>query len=170
VSGNVTGVPSGPLAQMFLISKSGGAGVENAEQLKGDNRFEYQNIAPGTYMAMMLVVKGALTEGRPEIQMVRLSPPIEVDKTDVEGVQLRVEPGGEVQGKFRLDTGEKFDWTQLNVHLMPLVENETGGSVAAVMGMASGQASSGSMVGADGAFAMKNVPGGLVIGAKSNDL
>jgi hypothetical protein len=91
------------MTRMFLISKSSGAGMENAEQLKEDNRFEYQNLLPGTYLAMMMVVKGVLTEGRPEIQMVRLSPQIEVDKTDVEGVQLRLDPGGQVHGKFRLD-------------------------------------------------------------------
>ena len=173
VSGSVTGVPSGPMAQMFLISKSGGAGVENREQLQGDNRFEFQNVLPGTYAAMVIVVKGDLSAGRPEIQMVQLSPQIEVDKADVEGVQLHVEPGGEIHGKFRLDTGEKFDWTQLNVHLMPLAENEKPGSVAAVMGMAYGQTSSASMVGVDGTFEMKNVPAGnyqLVIGAQSNEL
>ena len=172
VSGRVTGVPSGPMAQMFLISKTGGAGMENREQLKGDNRFEFQNLLPGTYVAMMLVVKGALTEGRPEIQMLQLSPPIEVDKTDLEGVQLHAEAGGEVHGKFRLDTGEKFDWTQLNVHLLPLTENETGGLGVAMAGMDS-RADTHSMVRADGAFDMDNVPGGsyqLVIAAQSNDL
>jgi protocatechuate 3,4-dioxygenase beta subunit len=173
VSGSVTGAPSGPLTQMFLISKDGGAGMDNPEQLKGDNRFEYQNLLPGTYTAMMIVVKGALSEGRPEIQMVQLSPQIEVDKTDVEGVLLHLDPGGQVHGKFRLDTGEKFDWTQLNVHLLPVVENETGAFGSAVVGMASARANTQPMVGADGAFEMKNVPGGsyqLVIGAQSNDL
>jgi hypothetical protein len=173
VSGSVTGVPSGPIAQMFLISKTSGAGAENAEQLKEDNRFEYQNVAPGIYTAMMMVVKGALTEGQPEIQMVQLRPQIEVDKTDVEGVQLHAEPGGEVHLKFRLDTGEKFDWTQLNVNLMPVVENEGDVIGSEAIGMAVAQASGHSMVGADGTFEMKNVPGGnyqLVIGAQSNDL
>jgi hypothetical protein len=96
-----------------------------------------------------------------------------VDKTDVEGVQLHVEPGGEVHGKFRLDTGEKFDWTQLNVNLMPVVENEGDVIGSEAIGMAVAQASGHSMVGADGTFEMKNVPGGnyqLVIGAQSNDL
>jgi protocatechuate 3,4-dioxygenase beta subunit len=160
VSGSVTGVPGGPLTQMFLISKSGDAGMDNPEQLKGDNRFEYQNILPGTYAAMMIVVKGALCEGRPEIQMVQLSPQIEVGKTDVEGVQLHLDPGGQVHGKFRLDTGEKFDWTQLNVHLLPVVENETDAFGGAAIGMAVARASSQSTVSADGTFEMKNVPGG----------
>jgi hypothetical protein len=173
VSGSVTDVPNGPMTRMFLISKSSGAGMENAEQLKEDNRFEYQNLLPGTYLAMMIVVKGVLTDGRPEIQMVRLSPQIEVDKTDVAGVQLRLDPGGQVHGKFRLDTGEKFDWTQLNVHLMPIVENETGGLAGAMGGMTNPRADTHSMVSADGTFDMGNVPGGsyqLVIAAQSDDL
>ena len=173
VSGSVTGAPSGAMAQMFLISKRGGAGMENREQLQEANRFEFQNVLPGIYAAMMIVVKGDLSAGRPEIQMMQLSPQIEVEKADVEGVQLHVEPGGEIRGKFHLDTGEKFDWTQLNVQLMPVAENEIEGSAAAAIGMAYGQGRSGSTVGADGTFEIKNVPGGnyqLVIGAQSNDL
>jgi hypothetical protein len=173
VSGTVTGVPSGALVQIFLTSKSGGESVDDREQLRGDNRFEYQNVLPGTYVAMMLVVKGALVEGRPEMQVMQLSPQIEVNKTDVEGVQLHGEPGGKLRGKFRLDTGEKFDWTQLNVSLLPVVENETGASPGAVIGMAYSQANTHSMVSADGVFEMKNLPGGsyqLVIGAQSDNL
>jgi hypothetical protein len=105
--------------------------------------------------------------------MVQLSPQIEVDKTDVEGVQLHLDPGGQVRGKFRLDTGEKFDWTQLNLHLLPVVENETTASPLAMVEMANPRADTHSMVSADGTFEMGNVPGGsyqLVIGAQSNDL
>jgi protocatechuate 3,4-dioxygenase beta subunit len=173
VSGTVTGVPNGALVQIFLASKSGGEPLENREQLRGDNRFEYQNVLPGTYAAMMLVVKGILTGAQPEMQVVKLSPQIEVDKTDVEGVQLHGEPGGQLRGKFRLDTGVKFDWTQLNVSLLPIVENESGASAGVAIGMAYSQANTHSTVSADGAFEIKNVPGGsyqLVIGAHSDDL
>jgi hypothetical protein len=88
-------------------------------------------------------------------------------------VQLRLDPGGQVHGKFRLDTGEKFDWTQLNVHLMAIVENETGGLAGAMAGMANPRADTRSMVSADGTFDMSDVPGGsyqLVIAAQSDDL
>jgi hypothetical protein len=173
VSGTVTGMPNGALVQIFLNSKSGGEPMENREQLRGGNRFEYQNVLPGTYVAMMLIVKGALSEGRPETQVMQLRPQIEVDKTDVEGVQLHGEPGGQLRGKFRLDTGEKFDWTQLNVSLLPIVENETGVLPGAIIGMAYSQANTQSMVTADGVFEMKNLPGGsyqLLIGAPSDNL
>jgi hypothetical protein len=166
-------VPNGALVQIFLNSKSSGEPMENREQLRGGNRFEYQNVLPGTYVAMMLVVKGALSEGRPEMQVMQLRPQIEVDKTDVEGVQLHGEPGGQLRGKFRLDTGEKFDWAQLNVSLLPIVENETGVSPGAMIGMAYSQANTQSLVTADGVFEMKNLPGGsyqLVIGAPSDNL
>jgi protocatechuate 3,4-dioxygenase beta subunit len=173
VSGSITGVPSGALVQVILTSKNGPVGMENPGQLKGGNQFAYQNILPGSYTAMMVVIKGALSEGRPDVQMVQLRPQIEVDKTDVEGVQLHLDPGGEVRGKFRLDTGERFDWTQLNVHLLPVVEDETTASPLAMVGMANPRADTHSMVSADGTFEMGNVPGGsyqLVIGAQSNDL
>ena len=173
VSGSVTGVPSGGLAQFFLNSKNGPVGMENAEQLKEGNEFEYQNIPSGTYWPMMIVMKGDLAGGRPEVQMLHLRPQIEVDKADVEGVQLHVEPGGEVHGKFRMDTGEKFDWTKLNAHLLPVMENEADMMGGEAIGMVAAQASGHSMVGADGTFEMKNVPGGnyqLLLSARANDL
>lgn len=177
VTGTVIGVPTGAMVRVFLASKNGDAGMDDMQELTEGNRFEYPNVAPGTYAAMMIVIKGMLSGGgQPEVQMVRLSPPIQVDRTDVEGVQLQAEPGGQVHGRFRLDTEGKFDWMQLNVSLLPVEENlsETvfgmGGLRAAAMysGMNSHAA-----VSSEGTFEMKNVPGGtyqLLIGAHSDNL
>lgn len=67
-----------------------------------------------------------------------------------------------------MDTGQKFDWTQLSVVLIPVDEH---GSEFAVTN--SGGPPAVSSVNNDGTFELKNVPGGnyqLLVGAKSNNL
>ena len=176
VSGTVAGVPTGAMVQLILFSKSGNEEVSSGELLKEGNRFECQNVLPGNYEAMMIVVEGMLNGGqRPDVQMVQLTPSIEVDKTDVGGVQLQAVPGGQIRGKFRLDTGEKFDWRQLNVSLRPVEENasEMLSTSRAMVAAAYSQSSTNSAVNSDGTFEMKNVPRGsyqLVVGAHSDNL
>lgn len=178
VTGTVNGVPTGAMVRLFLMSKNGdaGMGMEGMQELTEGNRFEYPNVTPGTYVAMMMVVKGMLSGAQPDMQMVRLTPPIQVDKADAEGIQLQPEPGGQIHGKFRLDVEGKFDWTQLSVSLLPVEEDPsetvfgTGGLGDAVLysGM-----NSRSMVSNDGSFEIKNVPGGtyqLLVGAQSGNL
>jgi hypothetical protein len=174
VSGTVAGVPSGAMVRVFLTSKLGGADMNGLGELAEGNRFDCQNVLPGTYVAMMLVVKGMFGGGQPEMHMVRLNPPIEVDRTDVEGVQLQAEPGGQLRGKFRLDTDDKFDWTQLSVSLLPVEENASEApSEMAMVTEAYSRAGTNSSLNSDGTFEMKNVPGGnyqLVVGAHADNL
>lgn len=59
-----------------------------------------------------------------------MTEPIEVNKANVEGLQLQPNPGGAVRGRFRMDTGQKFDWTQLNVVLLPVDEHDSEFTVA----------------------------------------
>lgn len=178
VAGTVNGVPSGAMVRLFLTSKNGeaGMGMEDMQELTEGNRFEYSNVAPGAYVATMIVIKGMLSGAQPDMQMVRLNPMIQVDKTDLEGLQLQPEPSGQIHGKFRLDTEGKLDWTQLTATLLPIEENSSetafgaGGLGAAVMysGM-----NSHSTVSNDGTFEIKNVPGGtyqLLVGTQSDGL
>jgi protocatechuate 3,4-dioxygenase beta subunit len=174
VSGTVAGVPSEAMVRFILTSKLGGAGMDAPEELRQGNRFEYQNVLPGSYVVVMLVVKGIFSGGQPDMQMVRLTPPIEVDNGDVVGVQLHTEPVGQIHGRFRLDTEGTLDWAQLNVNLLPIAENESDTlSGIAVESAAYIRTSSNSVVNSDGSFEMKNVPGGnyqLVVGAHSDSL
>lgn len=168
VSGTVIGVPSGAIVRVFLGSKNSVTEMGEPQELTEGSRFDYQNLAPGTYVGMMMVVKG-LNEGKPDMQMVRLSPPIEVDKADVEGVQLQAEPGGQVRGRFQMDTSEKFDWTQLNVSLQPVEENVS----ETLSGFLYSGRNTFSQLGHDGTFEMKNVPAGayqLAVGSRSGNL
>ena len=67
-----------------------------------------------------------------------------------------------------MDTVQRFDWTQLNVVLLPADDNDFGVEVGGTFG---GPAMSG--VNKDGSFELKNVTGGsyrLLVGAQSNNL
>jgi large repetitive protein len=165
VSGLVTGVPSkGTMAQIMLQANGSGGSQMAPRELGEGGRFEFTNVLPGSYVPRLITV--TFEGGQPAIQMLRLGQPIEVNTANVEGLQLQPEAGGQVRGKFRLDTGQKFDWTQLTVALIPAEEH--GAEVAWEGGIPTI-----SGVNADGTFELKNVPGGdyqLVVGAKSNDL
>ena len=156
VTGTVIGAPSGALVQQLMLeSKNGSHEVVDAnEQLREGGKFEYRDLLPGAYQATLVSVKGPLTGKQPEIQVMPLSPAIEVEKADVDGLELHAIPGGRVRGKFRLDSGEKFDWTQIAVTVRPTAE----GSALGAMGLQQGNGNAG--VNADGSFEMNNVPAG----------
>jgi len=166
VAGTVVGVPNGaPLTEIMLSSKDRRS-VQN-QQLGEGGRFEFQNVLPGSYTAALLVVTG-FSEGQPAMKMMRVVEPIELNTANVDGLQLQPNPGGTVRGRFRMDTGQRFDWTQLNVVLLPADENDFGVEVGGTFG---GPAMSG--VNKDGSFELKNVTGGsyqLLVGAQSNNL
>lgn len=164
VSGTVTGVPTkGGMAQIML----GNTDTQMAPQELGEGgKFEFTGVLPGSYVARLMVV--TFEGGQPAMQMSRLGQPIEVSNANVEGLRLQPEPVGHVRGKFRLDTDQKFDWTQLTVTLVPVEERRTEIEWVGAMGLPTI-----SSVNSDGAFELKNVPGStyqLVVGAKSDSL
>ena len=167
VSGSVTGVPSkGGMAQIMLQPKGRGGSPGAPQELGEGGRFEFANVLPGSYVAMLVMV--TFEGGQPAIRMLRLGQPIEVSNAHVEGLQLQPEAGGQVRGKFSLDTGQKFDWTQLIVTLVSV--EEQGGDLVREGAM---DLPTSSNVNSDGTFELKNVPGGnyqLVVVARSNDL
>jgi len=177
VRGTVAGVPSEGMAQLILETVSGGHEVANGNrQLSvAANSFDFEGVLPGTYRAMMITFKGMYTaqQQRPDIQMVQLGPVIEVDKADVE-VQLHAQPGVLVKGKLRLDTGEKFDWTQLNVTARAAGEGDEGwSSEGAAFAAILGRGGTNSGVNADGTFEWKEVPAGnyeLLVAAHNDRL
>src|SRR4029077_7983583 len=93
---------------------------------------------------------------------------------DVDGVQLQAEPGRQIRGMFRLDTGEKFDWTQLRVSLLPIEEDASEMlSGMAQVAMAYSRPNTSPLVNSDGSFEIKDVPSGnyqLVVGANSDQM
>ena len=121
-----------------MLSSKDHRSVQN-KQLGEGGRFEFQNVLPGSYAATLLVVAG-FSEGQPAMKMMRMVAPIEVSTANVDRLQLQPNSGGAVRGKFRMDTGQRFDWTQLNVVLLPVDENDFG---VAVEGTSGGPAMSG---------------------------
>jgi protocatechuate 3,4-dioxygenase beta subunit len=169
VSGSVTGIPSkGSMGMTQIILQAKGSnGSQMIQEVVGeDGRFEFTGVLPGSYVARLIVV--TIEGGRPAMQMPRLGQTIEVSNANVEGLRLQPEPVGLVRGKFRLDTDQKFDWTQLTVRLVPLEERGTEIELVGTMGLPAI-----STVNSDGTFELKNVPGStcqLVVGAKSDSL
>jgi protocatechuate 3,4-dioxygenase beta subunit len=167
VAGTVVAVPSGALMTEIMLSPKDHTSVQD-QQLGEGGSFEFQNVLPGSYTATLMVVTGLSSEGQPSVKMMRVGEPIEVSTANVDRLQLQPNRGGAVLGKFRMDTGQRFDWTQLNVVLVPVDDNDSGVIVAGNFG-----APAMSGVNKDGSFELKNVTGGsyqLLVGAQSSNL
>ena len=177
VSGTVIGLSAPPKAQsiasgtvmlmtgqgMGQISLIGKNGQTKEQNLREDGIFEFTGVLAGTYRAQLVVFSG-FSNGQPSIRMQTIRTPIEVNGSDVRGLQLQVEAGGDVRGKFRMEGNEKIDWKELFVSLVPKSEGEPENT--RVM-MPMGQATPNE----DGSFEIKDVPAGdcqLGVGASSD--
>jgi len=114
VHGAVAGVavpkpPEGPGTESpMVVLRGAGDGQRQifAEHVLPNKTFEITGVFPGSYRAYL--VSGPswpVTTGQT----------IEVRGADVNGVQLSPEPVSQIHGQFRMDTGQKVDWSQLNV-------------------------------------------------------
>ena len=160
VSGDVAGLPSSDLAQIMLSSDRG---LNAEQQVEPGGKFDFPHLLPGTYRVQIIVA--SLNNGlQPGMRVLGINRPIEVISEDIQGLHLQVDQGASVRGRFRMETGEKFDWTQLTVMLANIDQH------SAVLQMANGFAPpTFSGVTKDGAFEIKNVPSGkyyLVVGAR----
>jgi hypothetical protein len=123
ITGTLVGMPSKDMVEIMLSSKD--HGIELNQQQAEGGKFELQNVLPGSYTATLMVVSG-LAAGQPRMERMRVADPIEVTKANVDGLRLQPNLGGDVRAKVRMDTGQKFDWTQLYVFLAPLDERDSG--------------------------------------------
>ncbi|HEV7510205.1 MAG TPA: carboxypeptidase-like regulatory domain-containing protein [Candidatus Acidoferrum sp.] len=167
VNGSVTGVQSkGNMAQIILQPNGSGRSDMAPQELGEGGKFEFVNVLPGSYVAILMTV--TFEGDRPAMQLVRLGPSIEVSNSHVVGLQLQPEASGQVRGKFRLDTGQKFDWTQVTVTLLPVQGFGVGLVQEGVFALPTSAS-----VNIDGTFELKNVGGGsyqVAVGAKSDNL
>jgi hypothetical protein len=162
VSGHVTGLPSKSSMTQIILEPVRGASFQPQPQELGEGgKFEFKNVLPGSYSARLLLV--TFDGGKPDMQMLALGQLIEVSNSNVQDLSLQVEAGGQVRGKFRLDTGQKFDWTQLAVELLR-VEGRGAAFIAGGEAVISGGEMSGfpsmAKLSPDGSFEIENVPGG----------
>lgn len=162
VTGEVTGLPSKALiSEIFLTSPRG---FDAQQRLEQGGHFEFANVLPGTYHARVMVVTGFKEGSQPNMQMMQLEPAIDVTDADANGLHLHAAEAAQLHGHLQMDTGQKFDWTQLTVFLQPVV-NE-GDTDIQMMGNFGGP--NFTTAKADGTFELKNVAAGnyhLMVGA-----
>jgi protocatechuate 3,4-dioxygenase beta subunit len=160
VSGAVAGVGSQGMAQLMLLATNGQGEEQN---LAEDGKFDFPNVLPGTYHAQVMMVSFGNGQN-PSMKMRTIRTPIEVNGSDLVGLHLQLDAGGDVIGKFRVEGGERINWPELTVTLLPVAEDE---EELAELRVSFTQPSG---VQEDGSFEIKNVPGGnyqLAVGAHS---
>ena len=162
VNGIVTGLPAGSRGTRVVLTPKSSRQVEfdrESEAMETDGKFEFKSVIPGSYTARVAVVVNE-AGARPSLQVLRLTPPVEVIEANVEEVNLQPEPLGQIHGKFRMDNGQTTDWTQLAAQLVSATGEDlqqVSGITASVPPDLSG-ADGFSWLNKDGAFEMKNVP------------
>jgi Carboxypeptidase regulatory-like domain len=162
VTGDVLGLPSSDMAQIMLHSDHK---VDADQQLQPGGKFEFANLLPGSYRVGIIIV--SLGNGQPpRMRSLAVDRNIEVTDEDIRDIHLQVDQGASVRGRFRLETGQQFDWTQLTVMLASSDENS--GLLLPSNGTEPPTFSS---VAKDGSFEMKTIPSGryhLVVGARGS--
>ena len=97
------------IGQIILVGKNGQTKDQN---LREDGTFEFSAVPAGTYRAQLISFSGFLNGQASSLKMQAFRTPIEVSGSDVVGLQLQVEAGGDVSGKFRLEGNETIDWKE----------------------------------------------------------
>jgi len=161
VTGDVLGLPSSDIAQIMLNSEHK---VDAEQQLQPGGKFEFSNLLPGSYRVRIIVA--SLGNGRPSMRVLGVNRSIEITSEDIRDMHLQVDQGASVRGRFRMETGEQFDWTQLTVMLASSDENS--GLLLPINGS---EPSTFSTIAKDGSFEMKAIPSGkyhLIVGARGS--
>jgi len=160
VTGEVVGLPSKSLISTILLTS--GHDMNSQQRLEEGGRFEFTGLLPGTYHARAVVVTGLREGGTPDMRLMQLEPTIDVVNADITEMHLHAVPAASIYGRFRMDTGQKFDWTRVMVFLRRDVSDRD------MQMMESFGGPSFSTVKPDGTFELKDVvPGNyyLVVGA-----
>jgi hypothetical protein len=121
VSGTIVGLSAPRMAQLFLVGRNGETEQQN---LADGGKFEFARVLPGTYKAQVLTFSGFVNGQAPSLKAQTIRTPIEVNGSDLIGLQLQVEAGGDVTGRFRMDGDEKINWAELIVSLFPVPERD----------------------------------------------
>jgi hypothetical protein len=138
--------PPSPGAEWVVLESRDRNGIEEAS-VDQNGSFEIQGVLPGSYTARLV------TASIPED--IRTDPKIEVSNTDVDGVHLVPHPTGLVRGQFRMDSGQKIDWSKVGVQLSDDDDSDS----AFVARTYSGETTN-AQVKNDGSFELKKVPAG----------
>ena len=146
----------------MLTTKNGLAEQQN---LAPDGKFDFPDVLPGTYHAQVILVSFGNGQ-QPSMKMYQIPTPIEVNGSDILGLQLQMDTGGDVTGRFRLDGDEKINWSELSVTLLAVAEGEDDTEIEGMRRVPAMP----SEVREDGSFEIKDAPGGtyqLTVGAQA---
>jgi len=98
-SGASGAVMAAGMGKIILVGENGRA--TNDQDLGVDGRFDFPHVVAGTYRAHLILFR--LSSGQaPAIKMQMIRTPIEVNGSDVLGLQLQVDAGGDVSGQVRI--------------------------------------------------------------------
>ena len=149
VTRDVLGLPASDIAQIMFNSDHN---VDAEQQLQAGGKFEFANLLPGSYRIRLIVA--SLGNGQtPSMRFLNVNRNIEVTSEDIRDIHIQVDQGASVRGRFRTETGQPFDWTQLTVMLVGTDENS-----ALLLPSNGTEPPTFSTVAKDGSFEMKSVP------------
>lgn len=149
IRGSVGDIPAGGSATVMLRARDFNSPV-NVSEVRKDGSFEIRDVSPGTYTLVAIVISAAQA-GLTARQTV------EVAATDVTGLHLVPQPGGEIRGSLRLENkgwGTKSDYSQFFLALHSADGDDDMANALSAGDIFSNLA----QVGADGGFKWTNVP------------
>ena len=79
--------------------------------LAKDGKFDIRGVFPGSYGVLFMF--GSSLSPR----VMRGDQTVQVINADLEGLRISPVPNGQVRGQFRMDNGQKVDWSSVNVGL-----------------------------------------------------
>jgi len=123
-----------------------------------DNEGKFDiSVFPGSYS--VLLISGAYRH--PSVMRGDLT--VEVTTADVEGLRISPVPNGQVRGRFRMDNGEKIDWSETEVNLYSSLHDKRWGGGAVDISIEAlywDDRPAHAELKKDGAFEIKDVPPG----------
>jgi hypothetical protein len=152
IRGTVSGLPItvGSSIEIHADSKtdSNAYAYSPNGKIDKDGKFEIRDVLPGSY-TLSLAVSG---DGRFP-QEINTGQTVEITNTDVDGLRVAPVPNSQVHGQFRMESGQKIDWSQTIVDLDSDEDSDSGSR--SYHGWAHSDE-----VKSDGSFELKNVPAG----------
>lgn len=120
-----------------------------------EGKFDISGVFPGSYS--VLLISGTYLHP----SMMRGDQTVAVTTADVEGLRISPVANGQVRGRFRMDNGEKIDWSQTEVHLYSSFQDKLwrgGASGIGIEALNWDDRPAHAEVNKDGSFEIKDVP------------
>jgi hypothetical protein len=158
VRGEVTNLPTGTTDATVVLrplEDYSMAAIENWP-LDKDGKFDIRGVLPGSF-GVLLVFGSGLSP-----TVMRGDQTVQVSSADVDGLRISPVPNGQVRGRFRMDNGQKTDWSSVHVSLYsnrpapPLGSYTSAGNGFDAMYWDDNPAHA--EVGRDGSFEMQAIP------------